>query len=107
MLVYILPVAPVQSPDVIVLKLQLHIVAVLVKVIVTEGIANVPVHTNSFSYYLLNIKLVILLLLGSTVLSPYDTTKNLCATPEVSPDVIFNTVLVVFATLTTVLLPLT
>ena len=36
MLVYILPVAPVQSPDVIpVVKLQLHIVAVLVKVIVT------------------------------------------------------------------------
>ena len=58
MLIYILPVAPVQSPDVIpVVKLQLHIVAVLVKVIVTlltEGIANVPVlSTYKFIFLLL------------------------------------------------------
>ena len=57
--------------------------------------------------YLLNVKLVVLLLLGSTVLSPYDTTKKSYVTPKLSPDVIFNIVLVVFATLTTVLLPLT
>ena len=51
--------------------------------------------------------MVVLLLLGSIVLSPYDTTKKSYVTPKLSPDVIFNIVLVVFATLTTVLLPLT
>ena len=53
--------------------------------------------------------MVVILLLGSTVLSPYDTTKKsyMYVTSKLSPDVIINIMLVVFAILTTVLLPLT
>ena len=90
--------------------LHVRVTVVLVVVIVrllTEGFAEKIIKTNTFSYYLQNVKLVVILLLGSTVLLPYDTTKKSYVTPKLSPDVIVNNVLVVFATLTTVLLPLT
>ena len=90
--------------------LHVRVTVVLVVVIVrllTEGFAEKIIKTNTFSYYLQNVNEVELQLLGSTVLTPYDTTKKTYFTPKLSPDVTVNIVLVVFATLTTVLLPLT